>query len=307
MRIFLTGAHGMVGRNLLRHPGFAKHEILSPSHAELDLTSAAQVTSFLQEHKPDFIVNAAGRVGGIQANIKNPVAFLVDNIDINRNVILGAYKAGIKHLLNLGSSCMYPREAPNPLRESLILHGELEPTNEGYALAKIMAQRLCQYVMKEAPGFMYKTLIPCNLYGPYDKFNLENSHLIPAAILKIHNAKYTSSPVEVWGDGEARREFMYVEDLNDCIVRGIENFESLPNLMNVGIGSDYSINEYYKAVAEVVGYSGPFKHDLTKPVGMRKKLVSTKLATEWGWTSKYTLTTGLKRTYDYYLQLEKAK
>jgi GDP-L-fucose synthase len=294
----------MVGKNLLENPEISRHEILQPSRAELDLSSRERVEAYLDKHRPDFVVHAAGRVGGIQANIKNPVAFLVENVDINRNVMGACYKLGIKKMINLGTSCMYPRNAENPLKESMILQGELEPTNEGYALAKIMAQRLCQYIMKEDSSFQFKTMIPCNLYGRFDHFDPQNSHLIPAVVRKVDEAKKSgASSVEIWGDGEARREFMYTGDLAECVAAGIKNFEALPTLMNVGLGVDYSVNEYYNAVAEVIGYNGSFAHDLTKPVGMKRKLVSTEVARQWGWQSKTTLRQGIEKTYAYYLSL----
>lgn len=304
MKILVTGSGGMVGQNVLEHPSFAQHEVLHPNRKQLDLSERQQVEDYLDKNRPDLIIHAAGRVGGIQANIKNPVAFLVENVDINRNLIGACYKVGIKKMINLGSSCMYPRNAQNPLKESMILQGELEPTNEGYALAKIMAERLCQYVMREDASYQFKTMIPCNLYGRFDHFDPVNSHLIPAVIRKVHEAKVNGQDkVEIWGSGQARREFMFAGDLADCIAHSIENFDSLPHLMNVGIGVDYSVNEYYQAVAQVVGFKGQFTHDLTKPEGMKQKLVSTEVATKWGWISQTSLYQGIEKTYSYFLSL----
>ena len=305
MRILLTGASGMVGKNLLEHPKFKAQEVLAPSREELDLFSFSETEKYLSKNKPDLVVHAAGRVGGIQANIKNPVEFLVENIDINRNLIGACQKLRIKKLLNFGSSCMYPRSAENPLKEEMILKGELEPTNEGYALAKIFAQKFCQYINQEDSSFHYKTLIPCNLYGKYDKFDPIHSHLVPAMIHKIHQAKVQGiNEVEIWGDGNARREFMHASDLSEVVVKAIVNFESLPDLMNVGLGQDFSINDYYRTAAEVIGFSGAFRHDLTKPVGMKQKLVSSERAKSWGWTHRYSLKQGLEETYQYYLGLK---
>lgn len=304
MKLLITGARGMVGKNLLENSELSRYEILQPGRTELDLSSREQVEAYLDKQRPDFVVHAAGRVGGIQANIKNPVAFLIENVDINRNLIGSCYKLGIKKMINLGTSCMYPRNAENPLKESMILQGELEPTNEGYALAKVMAQRFCQYIMKEDSSFQFKTLIPCNLYGRFDHFDPVSSHLIPAVVRKVAEAKQSASPqVEIWGDGEARREFMYAGDLAECVAASVKNFDSLPTLMNVGLGIDYSVNEYYQAVAEVIGYKGGFTHDLTKPVGMKRKLVSTEIARQWGWQSKTSLVQGIEKTYAYYLSL----
>jgi GDP-L-fucose synthase len=198
---------------------------------------------------------------------------------------------------------MYPRNAANPLREEVMLTGELEPTNEGYALAKILVARLCEYVGREDSSFQYKTLVPCNLYGPHDKFDPAHSHLVPAIIHKISQAKKNGlNEVEVWGTGKARREFMYAGDLADCIWRALEHFETLPQLMNVGLGTDLSILDYYRAVAHIVGYSGDFVHDLTKPEGMAQKLVSIDRLKEWGWRATTTLDEGIARTYQFYSQ-----
>lgn len=306
MRLLVTGANGMVGRNIVQHPLAEEYEILAPSSRELDLRDYAAVTAYLDAHRPDCIVHAAGRVGGIQANIREPVAFLVDNLDMGRNVVMAARAVGVTRLINLGSSCMYPRNAPNPLTEDMILQGELEPTNEGYALAKIMTARLCQYIRRESPVLLYKTLVPCNIYGPHDKFDPSHSHMVPAVIHKIHLAvKSGANDVEVWGDGTARREFMYAGDLADCVFKAIRELESMPDIMNVGVGQDHAINDYYRVIAEIVGYRGRFVHDLSKPVGMTRKLVSTACAEAWGWRSRTALAEGIKMTYQFYLEHHK--
>ncbi|NWE45773.1 GDP-L-fucose synthase family protein [Pseudomonas gingeri] len=303
IRILLTGGGGMVGRNVLDHSGIAAFEVLAPRSTELDLRDFAAVQSYLAKHKPDMIVHAAGKVGGIQANIREPVAFLLDNLDMGRNIVWAARQAGIKSLINLGSSCMYPRNYSGALAEEMVLKGELEPTNEGYALAKVATARLCEYIMKEDAAFQYKTLIPCNIYGRFDKFDPQHSHLLPAVIHKIHTAKSNGDKVvEIWGDGSARREFMYGGDLADAIVHAIEKFDTLPAYMNVGLGHDYSINEYYEAVAAVMGYQGRFEHDLNKPVGMARKLVSIERQEKWGWQPCHTLQEGVEKTYRYYLE-----
>lgn len=303
MRILLTGATGMVGRNFLEHPVIQSFEMLAPTSSELNLFHYESVEEYLRRHRPDIIIHAAGLVGGIQANIRQPVRFLLENMDMGRNLIWAARQAGIRKLINLGSSCMYPRNAENPLREESVLQGELEPTNEGYALAKIMASRLCDYIRRENPDYHYKTILPCNLYGRWDKFEPEHSHLIPSVIHKLHQAKANGQKeVEIWGDGLARREFMYAGDLADCLVTAVVNFEQMPPLMNAGIGRDITVTGYYRAVAEVVGYQGAFVHDLSKPVGMQQKVVDiTKLAA-WGWKSKTSLHEGLLQTYSFYLQ-----
>lgn len=303
MRILITGGRGMVGRNFIDHAEAAEHEILAPSSRDLDLRDFGAVNAWFAKNAPDVVVHAAGRVGGIQANIREPVAFLTENLDMGRNVVMAAREAGVRRLLNLGSSCMYPRNAPNPLSEDQVLTGELEPTNEGYALAKILVARLCDYVVREDASFQYKTLVPCNLYGRYDKFDPRHSHLVPAIIHKIYEAKKNGSDeVEVWGTGNVRREFMYAGDLADCMWRALKHFDTLPSLMNVGLGKDLSILDYYYAVARVVGYSGGFVHDLNKPEGMAQKLVSIDKLEEWGWRSTTSLDEGIAQTYEFYRQ-----
>jgi GDP-L-fucose synthase len=302
MRILITGGDGMVGRNLREHSAARRHEIFSPSSEELDLRCYQSVESFLNAVEPEMVIHAAGKVGGIQANLREPVHFLLDNLDIGRNIVWASRKTGIRKLINLGSSCMYPRNAANPLIEDSILNGRLEPTNEGYALAKIVVARLCEYIGRESGEYQYKTLIPCNIYGRYDKFDPHRSHMVPAIISKLHFAReHKSTCVDVWGDGTARREFMYADDLSDCIWRGVESFDSLPPTMNVGLGYDWTVNEYYSAAADVVGYSGQFVHDLTKPVGMNRKLVSVEKSREWGWEAKTSLHEGLAKTYEFFL------
>lgn len=302
-RVLLTGGGGMVGRNLLEHVAIHRYEVLAPSRAALNLSDFAAVERYLNQFRPDIIVHAAGTVGGIQANLRDPVRFLLENLDMGRNVVLAAFQAGIKRLINLGSSCMYPRNQTGPLREEMVLQGELEPTNEGYALAKIVTARLCEYIMREDESFHYKTLIPCNLFGRHDKFDPVSSHLLPAIIHKIHLAQQSGQQaVEIWGDGTARREFMYAGDLADAVVRAIDDVDALPACMNIGLGRDSTINGYYQAVGEVLGFAGVFVHDLSKPVGMARKLVSVDRQLAWGWTAQHSLREGIVKTYDYYLK-----
>ena len=303
MKVLITGASGMVGKNLSSHEGMKSYELLTPSSSELNLLDEQSVKSYLQRNMPDLIVHCAGRVGDIQANIKHPVDFLIQNLEMGKNLVLAARDLKIKKIINLGSSCMYPRDAENPLREETILKGELEPTNEGYAIAKVSVARLCEYINREDETFIYKTLIPCNLYGYHDKFDPKHSHMIPAVIRKIHEAKESDSgEIDIWGDGEARREFMFAEELSDFITYAIPKLEQMPNYLNVGLGYDYSINEYYKVIANVVGYKGKFVHDLTKPVGMKQKLVDVSKLNNFGWESKLSLEDGIKKTYNYFLE-----
>lgn len=303
IQILLTGGGGMVGRNLLEHPAIGEFKVIAPHSSELDLRDFNAVQKYLSKHQPDMVIHAAGKVGGIQANMREPVAFLMDNLDMGRNIVWAAHQAGIKRLINLGSSCMYPRNHSDPLREEMVLKGELEPTNEGYALAKVVTARLCEYIMREDASYQYKTLIPCNLYGRHDKFDPAHSHLIPAIIHKVHQAKQAGqASVEIWGDGTARREFMYAGDLADAVIRAVTKFDSLPALMNIGLGDDCTINEYYQAAADVMGYTGRFVHDLSKPVGMSRKLVSVEKQKAWGWMAKNDLRKGIERTYDFYIK-----
>ena len=301
--LLLTGGHGMVGRNIQDHTAASGWTILAPRSSEVDLTDAGQTAAYLASHRPDVVVHAAGRVGGIQANMAHPVAFLEENIAIGRNVIMGARAAGVTQLINLASTCMYPAQAENPLREESILTGPLEPTNEGYAIAKIMAMKLCDYIRAEDADAQYKTLIPCNLYGPYDKFDPKHSHLLPAIIHKIHEAqKSDAKTVEIWGDGTARREFMYAGDLADAVWKAVADPAALPGAMNVGLGHDHSINDYYATVADVIGWQGEFTHDLSRPVGMKQKLCSTERQTAWGWQAPTSLRDGIAKTYRHYLE-----
>ena len=300
--LLLTGGSGMVGRNLLEHLAANAWNVIAPSSQELNLCDAKATLAFVQRVKPDVIVHAAGRVGGIQANIAAPVDFLVTNLDLGRNIVMAARECKVPRLLNLGSSCIYPRNAANPLPESAVMHGELEPTNEGYALAKIAVAKLCEYVSRESPELSYKTIIPCNLYGMHDKFSPGSSHLVPAIIHKIHIARsHGLTEVEIWGDGTARREFMYAGDLADAIWRALDSFDSLPDLMNVGVGGDHSVNEYYRIAANVIGWHGRFVHNTSKPAGMMQKLVSIEKQTAWGWMPSTGLENGLRAAYAYYL------
>jgi len=306
MKILLTGGSGMVGKNILEYSKNYNFSFLSPSSKELNLLDYLSVDKYIRENKPQFIIHAAGKVGGIQANIAEPVNFLLENMDMGKNIIMAARNNSVKNLINLSSSCMYPRNAENPLSEDLILKGELEPTNEGYAIAKSMTTKLCEYIMKEDEDKNYKTVIPCNLYGKYDKFNPKNSHMIPAVIRKIYDAKdLMINQIDIWGDGLARREFMYAEDLADFLFYAIPNLKRMPQNINVGLGKDYTINEYYNCIANVIGYEGNFFHDLTKPVGMRQKLIDDTRLRAFGWRYKTSLNEGLKKTFEFYKKLEK--
>lgn len=301
MKLFITGGRGMVGRNIIALAEERSIEVIAPTRDELDLMSLDAIVALLNQHQPDIVIHCAGLVGGIQANIAAPYEFCYQNLQMGLNVVQGAYNAGVSKLINLGSSCMYPREVDNPLTESMVLTGELEPTNEGYAIAKVAVARLAQYI-SEQYGVEYKTFIPCNLYGYWDKFDVNKSHMIPAVIRKTHEAVVLGKDViDIWGDGLSRREFMFAEDLADFIFFSLDKFDEVPSNINVGLGYDYSINEYYQAVADVLGYKGCFEHDLTKPSGMKQKLVDTSLQTTLGWKPKTDLETGIRQTCQYFL------
>jgi len=302
MKILLTGSNGMVGRNILQHPIASNHEILSPTKKELNLLDALNVEKYINTKKLDMVIHAAGIVGGIQANMAYPVKFLVDNLQIGLNILIASKIYGVKRFMNLSSSCMYPRAAQNPLSEDLILKGELEPTNEGYAIAKITSTRLCEYINRENQTLLYKTVIPCNLYGKYDKFTPESSHMIPAAIQKINHAKnQNDDSIDIWGDGKAKREFMYAEDFADFVFYAIDHFSDMPQNINVGLGHDYSINQYYQQIAKVIDYQGKFTYDLSRPVGMKQKLIDDSKLKDFGWQYQTTLEQGIQKTYEYFL------
>ncbi|WP_428514858.1 GDP-L-fucose synthase family protein [Roseovarius sp.] len=304
MKVLLTGGRGMVGRAIQEHPGAAAHEIVAPTSAQLDLRDRAAVVAFVAETAPDIIIHAAGRVGGIQANMANPAAFLTENMDMGFNTVMAARDAGVPRLLNLGSSCMYPHDAPNPLHENSLGKGELEPTNEGYGLAKVAVARLCAFVSREREDLAYKTLIPCNLYGLHDKFDPKVSHLVPAIIRKVHEAKESGADtVEIWGDGTARREFMFSGDLADGVWAAVERFDALPGGMNIGLGYDCSINEYYAEAARVIGWEGAFVHDLSRPTGMKQKLLDVSAQKNFGWEARTSLAEGIAQTYAHFQDL----
>ena len=300
--ILLTGGSGMVGSNIINHNFSQNYKILSPTSSDLNLLNYKDLEDYIKFNKPELVIHAAGIVGGIKANINYPVKFLVDNMQMGLNILMASKTQKVKKFINFSSSCMYPKNARNPLLEDSILKGELESTNEGYALSKITSTRLCEYISREDSSFLYKTVIPCNLYGKYDDFSYENSHMIPGVIKKIHDAKNKNLEfVNIWGDGLARREFMYAADIADFIYYAVENFNKMPQNINVGLGLDYSIIEYYKIIADVIGYKGKFNHDMTKPTGMNRKLIDDKRLNEFGWSNQTSLETGIKETYKYFL------
>jgi len=305
MKVFVTGSGGLVGHNVVDVLSAAGgFELLAPRSKELDLLNFTAVQNYIKANNPDLIIHCAGKVGGIQANMKDMYNFYTENAVMGMNLVRAAKDNGVKKFINLSSSCTYPRDYKQPLKEEYTLKAELEPTNEGYALAKLSILKMCEYISRECPSYEYKTLIPCNLYGKYDKFTEHNSHMIPSVIKKLYLAtKNGKGSINIWGDGNARREFMYAGDLADCILWSIKNWEKVPVLMNVGLGYDYTINEYYEQTAKVVGYKGYFTHDLSKPVGMKQKLLDVTRATNAGWKAETSLEDGLKKTFEYLLSL----
>jgi GDP-L-fucose synthase len=303
MKILITGSRGMVGHNLLENDDINRHDIFKPASSELDLLNLIDVRNYLKRIQPDMIIHCAGKVGGIQANMKDMYGFFTNNIVMGTNLIKTAKEAGIKKILNLSSSCAYPRNYKNPLKEEYILQGELEPTNEGYALAKLSIQKMCEYISGEYPDFQYKTFIPCNLYGRWDKFDEKNSHMIPSVMKKIYHAKKTGiQEIEIWGDGTARREFMYAADLASAIAKAVNNFDTVPNIMNIGLGYDFTINEYYETIKKVLKYTGTFTHNISRPVGMKQKLLDISRQTQWGWNPRTELEEGINKTYQFFME-----
>ena len=292
----------MVGSALVRRfkaePGVT---LILKTKQELDLTNQAQVDAFYASEKPDVALIAAAKVGGILANNTYPAEFLYDNLVIASNTINSAYKHGVKRLLFLGSSCIYPKLAPQPMREDSLLTSPLELTNEAYAVAKIAGLKLCQYYRKQY-GVLYHSLMPTNLYGPGDNYNLENSHVPPALIRKFHEAKLQQkAEVVAWGTGSPRREFLYVDDLADACNFLLKS-ENPPDWINVGTGVDVTIRELTELVAKCTGYSGKIVWDSSKPDGTPRKLMDVTRMTQLGWKAKVSLIDGIEKTYANYLQ-----
>ncbi|RMF14029.1 MAG: GDP-L-fucose synthase [Candidatus Dadabacteria bacterium] len=302
-RIWVPGHRGMVGSAIvraLRGAGF--DNLLLVSRDELDLTRQADVEAWVAEHRPQIVVLAAARVGGIAANAAHPVEFLVENALIEINVIRSCAEAGVDRLLFLGSSCIYPRECPQPVRESYLLTGPLEPTNEGYAIAKIAGVRLCQYYRRQY-GYEMLSIMPTNLYGPGDNYDLESAHVLPALIRKFEEARVAgNAPVTLWGSGRPRREFLHADDLADaCLFLLRQPIERLTHeLYNVGWGRDLPIAELALLVQELVGHRGEIHWDTDRPDGTPRKLLDVSRLQELGWTPRIPLREGIARTIEDY-------
>jgi GDP-L-fucose synthase len=300
-RIFVAGHRGLVGSAVCRaldSRGFGN--ILTRTRDELDLRDPAQVDAFFRVERPEYVILAAARVGGILANDTHPVEFLRDNLEIQTHVIDAAHRHEVSKLAFLGSSCIYPRLAPQPIREDSLLTGPLEPTNEWYAIAKIAGIRLCQAFAKEY-GFDAISLMPTNLYGPGDNFDLASSHVLPALIRKFHEAKLIGAPsVSVWGSGEPRREFLHVDDLADAVCFLMEHYDS-PEIINVGVGEDIRIADLAALVRDIVGFEGDIVYDASKPDGTPRKLLDISRISATGWKASIDLPMGIENTYRWYL------
>ncbi len=283
----------------------AGHRGLTRSHSDLDLTRQAAVEAFFEAERPDYVILSAAKVGGIVANSTFPADFLYDNLAIAQNVIHTSYKTGVKKLLNLGSSCIYPKLAPQPMKEDSFMTGPLEVTNEAYAIAKIAAIRLCKH-FNDQYGTNYISAMPTNMYGPGDNYDLNNSHVLPAMLRKFHEAKRKGTPVVLWGDGSPFREFLYSDDLADAVVYLLEHkgYLEVGEFINVGSGSEVSIRQLAETIADIVGFQGEVKWDTTKPNGTPRKLMDSSRLFNLGWKPKIGLDEGIRLAYADFLSRE---
>ena len=301
MKLFVAGHNGMVGGALVRRfraePGVT---LVLRTRKELDLTNPAAVDAFYAAERPDTVIMAAAKVGGIHANNTYPADFLYDNLAIAASTIHGAYRAGVKRFLFLGSSCIYPKLAPQPMPESCLLTGPLEPTNEAYAIAKIAGLKLCEYYRKQY-GVLFHAAMPTNLYGPGDNYHPQNSHVLPGLIRRFHEAKLANQPeVVAWGTGSPRREFLHVDELADACAFLLRQ-SNPPDLVNVGLGSDVTIRELTELVAAAVGFTGRITWDATKPDGTPRKLMDVSRLSTLGWQARIGVREGVAATYASFL------
>ena len=310
-KYYIAGHCGMVGSAILRHlEATGESNIVTRTHAELDLTNQLAVRDFMQAERPDVVVLAAGKVGGIYANNTYPAQFIYENLMIECNVIHQAFDAGVKKLLQLGSSCIYPKAVPQPMPENALLTGRLEPTNEPYAVAKIAGIKLCESYNRQH-GVDYRSVMPTNLYGPGDNFHPDNSHVMPALIRRFHEAARDGlEEVVIWGSGTPRREFLHVDDMAEASLFVLnlskdaydQNTEPMMSHINVGSGTDISILELARLVAKVTGYNGQISTDPTKPDGTMRKLMNVDRLAKMGWSAQIQLEHGLADTYEWYLE-----
>ncbi len=305
-KIYVAGHRGLVGSAIVRRlEAEGYHNLITRTHRELDLTRQADVEAFFAAERPDYVFVAAAKVGGIHANSTYPADFLLVNLQIECNIISAAYQTGVKKLEFLGSSCIYPRECPQPIKEEYLLTGPLEQTNEGYALAKISGMRMCSYFNRQY-GTNYISVMPCNLYGINDNFGLENSHVLPALMRKFHEAKVSGAPtVTVWGSGKPLREFLYVDDLADAclyLMNHVDGTHAADDFYNVGYGEDISIAQLAEIIKEVVGYEGKIVFDPTKPDGTPRKLTDISRIKAAGWSPRHSVREGVALTYQWFLE-----
>ncbi|WP_152456090.1 GDP-L-fucose synthase [Roseivivax sp. THAF40] len=314
MKIYVAGHRGMVGGAILRRLQTRKNageaiDLVTRTHAELDLTSQAAVRAFMAEERPDVVILAAAKVGGIHANNTYPAEFIYENLMIEANVIHEAYANGVTRLLQLGSSCIYPKAVPQPMREDALLTGTLEPTNEPYAIAKIAGIKLCESYNRQY-GTDYRSVMPTNLYGPGDNFHPENSHVLPALIRRFHEAREDGlKSVTIWGSGTPRREFLHVDDMADASLFVLDlnkstyeaNTDPMLSHINVGCGADISILDLAKLVAQVAGYEGEIETDPSKPDGTMRKLMDVSRLSDMGWNASISLEDGIRETYQWFL------
>ncbi|WP_170525828.1 GDP-L-fucose synthase [Ruegeria arenilitoris] len=313
-KIYIAGHRGMVGGAILRQLKARQAdgeplELVTRTHSELDLTDQSAVRAFMQAERPDVVILAAAKVGGIHANNTYPADFIYENLMIECNVIHQAFAAGVRRLLQLGSSCIYPREAAQPMREDALLTGVLEPTNEPYAVAKIAGIKLCESYNRQH-GVDYRSVMPTNLYGPGDNFHPENSHVLPALIRRFHEAKRDGlDEVVIWGTGKPRREFLHVDDMAEASLFVMDlpqdvyqaNTQPMLSHINVGCGQDVSITELAALIAKITGYTGRIKQDTTKPDGTMRKLMDVSRLAKMGWKARIGLEDGIRETYDWFL------
>lgn len=299
-RIYVAGHRGLAGSAIVRAlQQRGRRNLLLRTHAELDLTQQTAVHEFFDRERPEAVILAAGRVGGIQANNSRPAAFMHDNLSIQDNVIDAAYRAGTGKFVFLGSSCIYPKLAAQPIKEEYLLTGRLEPTNEWYAIAKIAGLKLCQAYRREF-GFNAISVMPTNLYGPGDNFDLQTSHVLPALIRRFHDAKLRGdASVTIWGTGTPRREFLHVDDLADAVLHLLETYDAEP-IVNIGWGEDVTIAELARLVAAAAGFRGEILFDASKPDGTPRKLLDTSRLTALGWRPRIALEEGIERTYAWF-------
>lgn len=301
-KIYVAGNAGLVGSAIVRGLNAKGYNnIIGKTINELDLTNQAATLEYITENKPDYIFLAAAKVGGIQANITYPADFIMQNLQIQCNIIDAAYKSGVKKLLFLGSSCIYPAHCEQPMKEEYLLTGALEPTNEAYAIAKIAGLRMCQYY-KQQYGVDYISVMPSNLYGPGDNFDINKSHVVPGLIRRMHEAKINNAPsVSIWGSGNQYRELTYVDDAVSAMIYLMENYSG-NDFVNIGTGNDVTIKQLAYIIKEAVGYEGNIEFDTTKPDGMFRKVLDVTRLFETGWRPSYTLQDGIKQTYNWFLE-----